>query len=267
MEKKTDWELRKSGREPRPVRVVVTGMDGTTIPLVDEHYKMGMVGTIALYDESGERQATEYLGAMPEAGKGGFYRHFDQRVDRVLAQYPEALHVVLCDGDRSNWEHIDAKYPKAIDILDFYHAGEHLAKAAEALFGSAPSEEKSGWYAYYRAELQEAEQGVHTVIRELIYQGNHKSGLRRRGREALDKEITYCHNNASRMHYWQYRDWGLPIGSGVTEAACKELIKGRFCRSGMRWKRESGDTILQLRAIRLSNYWETFWSKVMGCAA
>jgi hypothetical protein len=59
----------------------------------------------------------------------------------------------------------------------------------------------------------------------------------------------------------------LPIGSGVTEAGCKELLKARFCRSGMRWKRETGAAILQLRALRLSAQWDRFWAKVMRYAA
>ena len=53
----------------------------------------------------------------------------------------------------------------------------------------------------------------------------------------------------------------------MTEAGCKELIKARFCRSGMRWKRETGDAILQLRAIRLSAQWDSFWAKVLRYAA
>jgi len=265
-DKKETWELRPTG-PAAAVRVIATGMDGTTMPLVDENYKMAMVGTITLYDEAGERLSTEYLGAMPEAGRAAFYRHWDAQVTGILQRYPEALHVALCDGERGNWEHIDAAYPKALDILDFFHGAEHLAQAADALYGRAPGEKKQAWYEYYYTTLQEAQDGVHTVLRELLYQGNHRKDLSRSRRQALDTEITYFKNNAPRMHYWQYRDWGLPIGSGVTEAGCKELIKSRFCRSGMRWKREGGHPILQLRAIRLSQQWDIFWSKVMRYVA
>jgi hypothetical protein len=59
----------------------------------------------------------------------------------------------------------------------------------------------------------------------------------------------------------------VPIGSGVTEAGCKERLKARFCRSGMRGKRDTGDAILQLRALRLSTQWDSFWAKVMRYAA
>jgi len=267
VEKKETWELRKTGTNDAPVRVIATGMDGATMPLVDENYKMARVGTIALYDEAGERRSTEYLGAMPEAGRESFYQHFDARVDDVLQQYPDALHVALCDGERGNWDHIDTRYEKALDILDFFHGAEHLAKAADVLFGRAAGEAKQAWYEYYHAVLQEAKEGVYTVIRELLYQGNHKKDLGRSRRRALDTEITYFQNNAHRMHYWEYLEWGLPIGSGVTEAGCKELIKSRFCRSGMKWKRKGGEQILQLRALRLSKQWDTFWFKVMRYVA
>src|SRR5712692_7237015 len=74
--------LERNGQMERfgsdtPLRVIATGMDGATMPLVDENYKMAMVGTIALYDTAGERRSTEYLGAMPEAGRESFYQHFD----------------------------------------------------------------------------------------------------------------------------------------------------------------------------------------------
>ena len=77
----------------------------------------------------------------------------------------------------------------------------------------------------------------------------------------------YFRAHAQRMQYADFRAAGLPIGSGVTEAGGKELIKARFCRSGMRWKRACGAPILRLRAIKLSHQWDSFWSKVMRYAA
>jgi hypothetical protein len=80
-------------------------------------------------------------------------------------------------------------------------------------------------------------------------------------------EPNYFRQHADRMQYADYWAAGLPIGSGVTEAGCKELIKARFSRSGMRWRRGTGDHILELRAIRLSEQWGSFWHKVMRYAA
>lgn len=83
----------------------------------------------------------------------------------------------------------------------------------------------------------------------------------------LDTEINYFRRHAELMQYADFRAAGLPIGSGVMEAGGKELVTVRFCRRGMRWKRASGAPILQLRAIKLSRHWDSFWSKVMRYAA
>src|SRR5499433_3110191 len=88
-----------------------------------------------------------------------------------------------------------------------------------------------------------------------------------RARRILDTEFNYFRQHVELMQYADFRAAGLPIGSGVTEAGCKELIKARFCRSGMRWKRAAGAPILQLRAIKLSRHWESFWAKVLRYAA
>ena len=86
-------------------------------------------------------------------------------------------------------------------------------------------------------------------------------------RQQYREAYNYLRKRIRFLDYGQYRRDHLPIGSGVTEAGCKELIKARFCRSGMRWKRTSGAPLLQLRAIKLSQQWESFWAKVLRYAA
>jgi hypothetical protein len=265
VDKATAWHL--SGPVPtQEVAIVATGLDGTTLPLVGEDYKEAMCGTIALYDDTGTRLTTAYLGALPEAGKATFTTLFTGRVREVLERHPQALHVVLADGATWNWQLLEAQYPAAVWILDFYHAAQHLAAAADLIFGPAPSTRKAAWYERWRTALREEDGGVAGVIRTLIYHRN-RAPLSGPAAQALDTELNYFRRHAHKMHYALYRAAGLPIGSGVTEAACKELIKARFCRSGMRWKRETAAPILHLRAIRLSNQWDGFWKKVLQYAA
>jgi hypothetical protein len=265
VDKASAWEL--NGPQPAPaVATVATGLDGTTMPLVGEAYKEAMCGTIALYDDTGERLTTEYLGALPEAGKATFTALFTTRVSAVLTRYPQALHVVLADGALWNWQLLEAQYPEAVWVLDFYHAAQHLAAAADLLFGSAPSTPKTAWFERWRTALRDELDGAAKVIRTLIYHRN-RMLLSEAAAQALDTELQYFRRNADKMHYALYRAAGFPIGSGVTEAGCKELIKARFCRSGMRWKRETAVPILHLRAIRLSTQWDCFWKKVLRYAA
>jgi hypothetical protein len=139
-------------------------------------------------------------------------------------------------------------------------------QATDAIFGSASSEEKSAWFERWKTALRDDPDGVAEVIHLLIYYRN-RAGLGGNAWKELDAQLNCFRSHADKMQYADYVAAGLPIGSGVTEAGCKELIKARFCRSGMRWNRDTGAKALQLRAIRLSDQWDSYWSKVMRYAA
>ena len=263
VDKHEAWHLEAAGASV-PVAVIATGVDGTTTPVVGEAYKEAMCGTLALYDQAGQRVHTEYLGAMPEAGKATFAQRFTTRVARLKARYPNALHVCLGDGAQWNWEFFAAPYPEAVWVLDFYHAATHLHTAAEAIFGKGL--EAQAYSERWRTILRDEEGGVASLLRSLLYYRN-RAALAAGAQRALDTELNSFRQHAELMRYADFRAAGLPVGSGVTEAGCKELIKARFCRSGMRWKRASGAPLLHLRAIKLSEYWESFWSKLMRYAA
>jgi hypothetical protein len=263
VEKHAAWHLHAAAG-PAAVTLIATGVDGTTLPLVGEAYKEAMCGTIALYDEAGDRLHTEYLGTMPEAGKATFAQRFTTSVDRVKARYPDALHVCVGDGAQWNWEFFATHYPEAVWVLDFYHAATHLHTTAEAIFGPGPEAEE--YYERWRTTLRDEEDGVTRLLRSFLYYRN-RATLSARAQRTLDTEFHYFRQHVELMQYADFRAAGLPIGSGVTEAGCKELIKARFCRSGMRWKRASGAPLLQLRSIKLSQQWDSFWSKVMRYAA
>jgi hypothetical protein len=265
VQKKQQWDVRSPAPE-RPVRTIATGLDGTTVPLWEEHYKEAMCGTIALYDTTGQRLATTYLGAMPESGKGQFTERFTRQVAQLQARYPRARHVVLSDGATWNWQWLETQYPDAIGILDFWHAAQHLGEAADAIFDAASSAAKTAWFERWRTLLRDEPNGVARVIRTLIYYRN-TTTLSTAARQVVATHLHYFRQHAKHMQYAAYLAAKLPIGSGVTEAGCKELLKARFCRSGMRWKRETGDAILQLRALRLSAQWDSFWAKVMRYVA
>lgn len=261
--KAQSWQLSCSA-PAAPVATIATGVEGTTMPVVGEAYKEAMCGTIALYDAQGARLQTEYLGTMPEAGKATFAAQLTTRMAQVLARYPTARHVCLGDGAKWNWDFFATHYPEALWVLDFYHAASHLHTAAELIFGTSPAAE--AYYARWRVTLLEEPNAVAALLRSLIYYRN-RTALPPRTTRALDTELNYFRTHTAAMQYADFRAAGLPIGSGVTEAGGKELLKARFCRSGMRWKRVTGAPILQLRAIRLSQHWDSFWSKVMRYAA
>ncbi len=263
VEKRAAWPL-EAAAAPAPVALLATGVAGTLLPLVSEAYQEARCGTIALYDESGERLHTEYRGTLPEGGKATCAQLFTSRVAQVKELYPDALHVGWGAEATGNWDFCATHYPEALWVLDFSHAATHLHTAAEAICGQGTEAEV--YYERWRTMLLEAAGGVASLVRSLLYYRN-QAALAAWACHALDTELTYFRAYVELMQVADFRAAGLPSGSGVTEAGCKELIKARFCRSGMRWKRASGTPLLQLRAIKLSHQWDSFWSKVMRYAA
>ena len=143
-------------------------------------------------------------------------------------------------------------------LIDFYHTTEHLAKAAEALFG-AGSPPAQRWYdTYYQLLLEEDQAGQRVVCSMDYYRHARRWSASRQA--AFKTERTFFQHNHARMSYAAFRRQGLPIGSGPVEAACKTLVKTRLGRSGMHWSWAGGQRILQLRTFVKSQRWDTFWT-------
>lgn len=107
-------------------------------------------------------------------------------------------------------------------------------------------------------------QGAATrLLKEMQVLSTGGQRLSQAAREKLDAAITYFSNHKHQMSYARYQAKHLPIGSGVTEAACKTLVKQRLCSSGMRWVERGAKIVLSLRALMLTqDRWEQFWGKI-----
>ena len=143
-------------------------------------------------------------------------------------------------------------------VVDFFHVCEHLSKLSE-LFFQDPSDAKA-WYKKYRTILKEDPNGASKLIRAARY----RRSITKENPE-IELEIKYLQTNRTRMNYFELRQNNLPIGSGVVEAACKNLIGARMKKSGMRWTMNGGQTVLTLRSLILSNRWEKFWTYFLSC--
>ena len=167
---------------------------------------------------------------------------------------------VLADGKREIWRTVDEH--RVVDgfprILDFYHASQHLSKAAEHLFGKL-SAKGIRWYRRGRHNLRHEPGAVHGLIRSLVYHRRQlRSGSPRR-RQATT-ELGYFRHNRDKMDYAGYHAAGLILSSGPVEAAAKTLVGHRLKRSGMRWTRDGAQQILNLRVHVQSKRWEAFWN-------
>lgn len=243
------------------VKSVVISLDGAHIPLKDDGYRQAMVGTISLYNHDTERLHTIYLGEAPEYGKSTFIQRMTQEIERVKVLYPEALYVGIADGAADNWSFLERHTTK--QLLDFFHASEYLPHLAQAAYpGKTDKPQREAWLAERAHQLKHDPGFVQKLIAEAERLMNKKS-LGKTVRENLQKALTYFSNQRHRMDYASFHADQLPIGSGVTEAACKVLVKQRLCGSGMRWKERGARVVLSLRALRESaGRWAQFWDKV-----
>jgi hypothetical protein len=241
---------------PAEVRSIVLGLDGTCALFCEEGFKQCMVGTVTLYDGGGERLETIYLGQAPQMGKAEFLDRLDGEWQRVCQRYPEARRVALSDGARDYQPWLEARTDW--QILDFYHASGYLAGAAPGMHGRKA--QRAAWLEEACHALKHEHGAAQRLSDELGAQVH--AGSRTRGAApALSAANGYFSHNITRMNYPVFRAMQFPIGSGVTEAACKTLVKLRLCGSGMRWTRSGAQSVITLRALLLSTArWSSLWT-------
>jgi hypothetical protein len=240
---------------PKEVQSAVLGLDGTCALFCEEGFKQCMVGTIGLYDAAGERLETIYLAQAPQAGKGEFLDRLDGEWQRVIRQYPGAQRVALSDGARDYEPWLASR--TTWQILDFYHASGYLAGAAPGM--ARGQAERVVWLADACHALKHDAGAARRLAGELAAQATAGSRIRSAA-PALEAARGYFDHNLERMNYACFQAMNFPIGSGVTEAACKTLVKARLCGSGMKWSRSGAQTVLTLRGLLLStSRWSPLW--------
>ena len=257
--KEEDWSYTLPKFEEPPATVAIS-LDGTCLLMGEDGWRETMVGTLSFYDREGERQHTIYLAATPEYGKAKFLGHLEAEIDRAKAKCPAAHYVGIADGAKGNWEflgrHTDAQ------VVDFWHAAEYLGKAAVVLYRGQPRT-REVWLEEACHRLKHEPGGAEWVLKRLRARARERPWAK--GDEDVQGAITYFANQsgAGRMDYPSRVAAHEPIGSGVTEAACKVIVKQRLCGSGMKWTEDGAAVVLSLRALSYTpERWSQFWSKV-----
>lgn len=242
------------------IRAVTVGIDGAYANFRDEGWRQVMVGTIALYGFSGERLHTVYVAKPPERGKAEFFGRMAGEVAHVKKLYPAASYIGLSDGASDHWPFLEEH--TEIQTLDFYHASEYLGAAAKAIYPEARDAELQEAWLEEQCHRLKHKKGAATRIRRTMA-GAMEEASTAGQREELQKAVTYFGNHKHRMKYSEMVAKEYPIGSGVTEAGCKVIIKQRLSQAGMRWKEKGCASVLNLRALkRTVGRWDQFWSKI-----
>jgi hypothetical protein len=254
------------------VPILYIAIDGTGVPVVPRETerrrgkdatgkaktreaKIGCVFTQTKQDEEGypirDEDSTTYVGAIETAEAFG-PRIYAEAVRRGLRQAQKV--VVLGDGGPWIWGIAGQYFPWATEIVDLYHAREHLANLGKIVYGPASTEAKQ-WAVARCGQLDDGD--VEAVITSMKRLRPRQQNVREEVRKAID----YFQTNKERMRYAKFRSEGLFVGSGVVEAGCKTVIGLRLKQSGMRWTVNHANAIIALRCCQLSGRWEEFWEQ------
>jgi len=257
-------QARASMGRYRPTLAV--GRDGIFVPLQHKVWQEGSTATVSVLDRRGKRLGTVYLGHMPEAGQGTLTTQLTALLKAILSQVDsDGLRLVYVTDDGyhpSDYYHSvlqkmpDPRRPwRSLEwrrVIDYYHACQYVQQLADVIFG--PGTESQCWAKRMREQLKTRAAGVARVLQSAAAL-RHKRGLWGQTK-VYEHAYAYLKKRRHWMDYQAYRREHLPIGSGITEAACKIVFTQRLKRSGMAWTIQGGQVILDLRVIWLSGIWD-----------
>jgi hypothetical protein len=255
-------DASRGSRKP----VLAAGRDGVFVPIRDDvSYREAATATLSVYDRAGVRLGTVYLGRMPEPGQGAMSEQLTQLINDVLAGWAGPLPrlAYVTDAGHHQTEYYERvlkpmRHPNRPGellrwewVVDYYHASEYIHKLSQALF-----HDPRRAYAWARKMCRWLKTKPRAIYRVL-----HSAAAIRSRRvvpgqtKAYEAAYGYLRDHIKHLDYVEYRWNHLPIGSGVTEAACKTVFSQRLKRSGMAWSVEGGQRIVDLRVIYLSGVW------------
>jgi hypothetical protein len=253
-----------------PIPVLYMELDGTGIPVVKKETvgrigkvagqpahtreaKLGCVFTQSGWDEEGypirDPDSTSYVGAVETADQFG-KRIYLEAWNRGWAR--AATKVVIGDGAEWIWNDADIYLPGAIQIVDLYHAREHLWDLARHFHPYDKAGQQS-WMNIYKPKLDGGE------IEELVRLLRAIKPATPELAEGIRTETGYFERNSNRMRYPLFRAQHLFVGSGVIEAGCKTVIGQRLKQSGMFWTIRGANAIIALRCCHLNGNFESYW--------
>jgi uncharacterized protein UPF0236 len=254
-----------------PIPILYVQMDGTGIPVVRKETqgrkgktdgqpahtreaKLGCVFTQTSWDAEGypirDPDSTTYTGAIETAEEFG-RRLYLEAWNRGWSRAQKK--VVLGDGAEWIWNLAAEHFPSAIEIVDLYHARQHLWDVARKLHPYDEANQKAWMKVHQKHMLDKGK--IAKLVDALRSLASEHPALA----EQIRTEADYFETNAQRMRYPTFRKQHLFVGSGVVEAGCKTVIGSRLKRSGMFWTVRGANAILALRCCHLNGRFEDYW--------
>jgi hypothetical protein len=255
----------------QPIPILYVEMDGTGVPVVKaetagragkvkgqpahtREAKIGSVFTQTTWDKEGyairDPDSTTYVAAIESAGEFGprlYLEAWNRGWERAEKK------VVIGDGAEWIWNLADDHFPGAVQIVDIFHARQHLWDVARKLYPSQEAEQKRWMGTYQEGLLDEGK------IEELVVALRAINSVNPELLEKIRTEADYFDNNKERMRYPKFRAQHLFIASGVIEAGCKTIVGSRCKQSGMFWAVRGANSILALRCCQFNGRFEDYW--------
>jgi hypothetical protein len=255
----------------KPIPILYVQMDGTGVPVVKKEtegrkgkidgqpahtreVKLGCVFTQTAWDKEGfairDPDSTTYTGAIETAeefGKRIYLEAWNRGWSRA------AQKVVMGDGAEWIWNLADQHFPGAVQIVDLYHARQHLWDLARRLHPNDLANQRV-WIKTHQKRLLDKGK-----IKKLVLSLRSTESTNAEVLEKIRTEADYFERNAERMRYPKFRRQHLFVGSGVIEAGCKTVIGSRLKQSGMFWTVRGANAIIALRCCHLTGRFEDYW--------
>jgi hypothetical protein len=254
----------------QPIPILYVQMDGTGIPVVKQEtvgrqgktegqpshtreVKLGCSFTQTTWDEEGypirDPDSTTYTGAIETAEEFG-KRIYVEAWKRGWSRAEQK--VVMGDGAEWIWNQADQYFPGAVQIVDLYHARQHLWELARRLHPNDQANQKAWMKVHQRLLDQGKIEKLVSILGSFVSTNPEVV-------EKLRTEADYFDRNAERMRYPKFRRLHLFVGSGVIEAGCKTVIGSRLKQSGMFWTVRGANAIIALRCCHLNGRFEDYW--------
>lgn len=263
-----------AGKRSKNVSLAVS-RDGVSLGIAPfGNFEMASVATLSIYGD-GQRQGTIYVACAPEDNQETLSRNFTSLLTSIIRSRGSKLSGIVYVSDAGKIEtaywknvlrhlHVDGQRIRIQRIVDYYHASLRLTTIADALL--LTTSQRTEWLKRVRKRLLEPG-GWGRVMRSIAgMQKQH--GVNPDSADDAQKAIRYLHRYRRFMNYSEYRSHGSPIGSGIVESACKQIVTERLKLSGMRWSHAGAQQILTLRSILLSQTWQmTFKNSLLAAPA
>ncbi len=261
-------ELIEQARSGGGTAVLSVSRDGVALGLAPwSFFEMAGVACISVLSD-GKKLGTVYLGRTPEANQETLSSDLTSLLTAVVKacgdDLPEIVYVTDAGKiETAYWKNVlrkffvDGSRIKITRVVDYYHASERLTIIADAL--KLEKESRADWLSRTRALLLEP--GGHGRVLRSIAKMKSEHGYKSSHASDAEKAEKYLRRYKRFMDYADARTHNYPIGSGVVESACKQIVSERMKLSGMRWHREGGQQVMTLRCILLSKIWSKVYEK------